>query len=296
MDEHEWLADRFEEHRPHLRAVAYRMLGSLAEADDAVQDTWLRLTRAGADEVENLGGWLTTVVARVCLNMLRSRATRREEPLGPHLPDPVISPPGTLQPEEEALLADSVGLALLVVLDSLSPAERLAFVLHDMFELPFDEIAPMVGRSPAAARQLASRARRRVRGAELPAPDPDLARQRAVVDAFFLAARGGDFDTLVSLLDPDVVLRSDFGARRPAAARVTRGAAAVARQALIGALPTAHLHPALVNGAAGVVVTVNGRPFAVLGFTVTEGRIVEIDAIADPERVRRIAAAVLGDG
>jgi len=296
MDEHEWLADRFEEHRPHLRAVAYRMLGSLAEADDAVQDTWLRLTRAGADEVENLGGWLTTVVARVCLNMLRSRATRREEPLGPHLPDPVISPPGTLQPEEEALLADSVGLALLVVLDSLSPAERLAFVLHDMFELPFDEIAPMVGRSPTAARQLASRARRRVRGAELPATDPDLARQRAVVDAFFLAARGGDFDTLVSLLDPEVVLRSDFGARRPAAARVTRGAAAVARQALIGALPTAHLHPALVNGAAGVVVTVNGRPFAVLGFTVTEGRIVEIDAIADPERVRRIAAAVLGDG
>jgi RNA polymerase sigma-70 factor, ECF subfamily len=296
MDEHEWLADRFEEHRPHLRAVAYRMLGSLADADDAVQDTWLRLTRAGADEVENLGGWLTTVVARVCLNMLRSRATRREEPLGPHLPDPVISPPGTLQPEEEALLADSVGLALLVVLDSLSPAERLAFVLHDMFELPFDEIAPMVGRSPTAARQLASRARRRVRGAELPAPDPDLARQRAVVDAFFLAARGGDFDTLVSLLDPDVVLRSDFGAGRPAAARMTRGAAAVARQALIGALPTAHLHPALVNGAAGVVVTVNGRPFAVLGFTVTEGRIVEIDAIADPERVRRIAAAVLGDG
>ena len=296
MDEHEWLADRFEEHRPHLRAVAYRMLGSLAEADDAVQDTWLRLTRAGADEVENLGGWLTTVVARVCLNMLRSRATRREEPLGPHLPDPVISPPGTLQPEEEALLADSVGLALLVVLDSLSPAERLAFVLHDMFELPFDEIAPMVGRSPTAARQLASRARRRVRGAELPAPDPDLARQRAVVDAFFLAARGGDFDTLVSLLDPDVVLRSDFGAQRPAAARVTRGPAAVARQALIGALPTAHLHPALVNGAAGVVVTVNGRPFAVLGFTVTDDRIVEIDAIADPERVRRIAAAVLGDG
>jgi RNA polymerase sigma factor (sigma-70 family) len=296
MDEHEWLADRFEEHRPHLRAVAYRMLGSLAEADDAVQDTWLRLSRAGADEVENLGGWLTTVVARVCLNMLRSRATRREEPLGPHLPDPVISPQGTLQPEEEALLADSVGLALLVVLDSLSPAERLAFVLHDMFELPFDEIAPMVGRSPAAARQLASRARRRVRGAELPAPDPDLARQRAVVDAFFLAARGGDFDTLVSLLDPDVVLRSDFGARRPAAARVTRGAAAVARQALIGALPTARLHPALVNGAAGVVVTVDGRPFAVLGFTVTDGRIVEIDAIADPERVRRIAAAVLGDG
>jgi RNA polymerase sigma factor (sigma-70 family) len=296
MDERDWLADRFEEHRPRLRAVAYRMLGSLTDADDAVQDAWLRLTRAGAGEVENLGGWLTTIVARICLNMLRSRTTRREEPLDAHLPDPVISPEGPLQPEEEALLADSVGLALLVVLDSLSPAERLAFVLHDMFELPFEEIAPMVGRSPTAARQLASRARRRVRGAEVPAPDPDLARQRDVVDAFFQAARGGDFDALVALLDPDVVLRSDFGARRPAAPRVTRGAAAVASQALIGALPTAHLHPALVNGAAGVVVTVRGRPFAVLGFTVTDGRIVEIDAIADPDRVRRIAAAVLRDG
>jgi RNA polymerase sigma factor (sigma-70 family) len=294
MDERDWLAGRFEEHRPRLRAVAYRMLGSLAEADDAVQDAWLRLSRAGAGEVENLGGWLTTVVARICLNMLRSRATRREEPLDAHLPDPVISPEGPLQPEEEALLADSVGLALLVVLDSLSPAERLAFVLHDMFDLPFEEIAPMVGRTPAAARQLASRARRRVGGAEIPAPDPDLARQRDVVDAFFRAARGGDFDTLVTLLDPDVVLRSDFGARRPAAATVTHGAAAVARQALIGALPTAQLHPALVNGAAGVVVTVRGRPFAVLGFTVTDGRIVEIDAIADPDRVRRIAASVLG--
>jgi RNA polymerase sigma factor (sigma-70 family) len=294
MDENEWLADRFEEHRGHLRAVAYRMLGSLTEADDAVQDTWLRLSRAGASEVENLGGWLTTIVARVCLNMLRSRTTRREEPLGVHIPDPVISPEGELQPEEEALLADSVGLALLVVLDTLSPAERLAFVLHDMFELPFEEIAPMVGRSPAAARQLASRARRRVKGAEIPAPDPDLARQRDVVDAFFLAARGGDFDTLVALLDPDVVLRADFGARRPAASTVIHGAAAVAGQALMGALPAAHLHPALVNGAAGVVVTVGGRPFAVLGFTVAEGKIVEVDAIADPERVRRIAAAVLG--
>jgi RNA polymerase sigma factor (sigma-70 family) len=293
MDERDWLADRFEEHRPHLRAVAYRMLGSLAEADDAVQDAWLRLSRAGAGEVENLGGWLTTIVARICLNMLRSRATRREESLDAHLPDPVISPEGSLQPEEEALLADSVGLALLVVLDSLSPAERLAFVLHDMFDLPFDEIAPMVGRSPTAARQLASRARRRVKGAEIPAPDPDLARQRDVVDAFFRAARGGDFDALVALLDPDVVLRSDFGARRPAAARVTQGAAAVARQALIAAFPDAQLHPALVNGAAGVVVTVRGRPFAVLGFTVTDGKIVEIDAIADPDRVRRIAAAVL---
>jgi RNA polymerase sigma-70 factor (ECF subfamily) len=296
MNENEWLAERFEEHRGHLRAVAYRMLGSLTEADDAVQDAWLRLSRAGAGEVENLGGWLTTIVARVCLNMLRSRHTRREESLGVHLPDPVISAEGGLQPEEEAVLADSVGLALLVVLDTLTPAERLAFVLHDMFELPFEEIAPMVGRSPAAARQLASRARRRVKGAEVPAPDPDLARQRGVVDAFFLAARGGDFDALVALLDPDVVLRADFGARRPGAPAELRGAAAVARQAIIGALPTARLHPALVNGAAGVVVTIGGRPFAVMGFTVAEGKIVEIDAIADPERVRRIAAAVLGGG
>jgi RNA polymerase sigma factor (sigma-70 family) len=294
MNEHQWLADRFEEHRPRLRAVAYRMLGSLAEADDAVQDAWLRVSRAGVDEVENLGGWLTTVVARVCLNMLRSRTTRREEPLDERLPDPVISPEGSLQPEEEVLLADSVGLALLVVLDTLTPAERLAFVLHDMFDLTFEEIAPMVGRSPAAARQLASRARRRVKGAELPAPDPDLARQREVVDAFFRAARGGDFDALVGLLHPDVVLRADFGGRRPGAPRVVHGPAAVARQAMLGALPGARLHPALVNGAAGVVVTVAGRPFAVLGFTVTEGRIAEIDAIADPERVRRIAAAVLG--
>jgi len=293
MDDNDWLAGRFEEERPRLRAVAYRMLGSLAEADDAVQDTWLRLSRAGAGEVENLGGWLTTVLARVCLNMLRSRTTRREEPLDLRLPDPVISPEGDLQPEQEALLADSVGLALLVVLDTLSPAERLAFVLHDMFDLPFEEIAPMVGRSPAAARQLASRARRRVRGAELPAPDPDLARQRGVVDAFFQAARGGDFDALVALLDPDVVLRSDYGGRRPAAPLVTRGAAAVARQALLGALPGARLHPALVNGSAGVVIIVNGRPFAVLGFTVTKGRIAEIDAIADPDRVGRIATTVL---
>jgi len=296
MDERTWLAERFEEQRTHLRAVAYKMLGSLTEADDAVQDTWLRLSRSGADGVENLGGWLTTIVARVCLNMLRSRTTRREEALGVHLPDPVISPPGVLQPDEEAVLADSVGLALLVVLDTLSPAERLAFVLHDLFQLPFEEIAPMVGRSPTAARQLASRARRRVKGADLPAADPDLARQRDVVDAFFLAARGGDLDALVALLDPDVVLRADFGARRPAASRVVRGAAAVARQAVLGALPGADLHPALVNGAAGAVVTVGGRPFTVLGFTVAEGRILEIDAIADPERVRRVAAAVLGGG
>jgi RNA polymerase sigma factor (sigma-70 family) len=300
MDENQWLAERFEEHRVHLRAVAYRMLGSLTEADDAVQDAWLRLSRSGAGEVDNLGGWLTTIVARVCLNMLRSRNLRREESLAVHVPDPVISTDSGLQPEEEALLADSVGLALLVVLDTLAPAERLAFVLHDMFELPFEEIAPMVGRTPAAARQLASRARRRVKGAEVPAPDPDLARQRDVVDAFLLAARGGDFDALVAVLDPDVVLRIDAGAKRPAASMVIHGAAAVARQARSGLRPifarrVVHLRPALVNGAAGVVVTLGGQPMTVMGFTVAEGRIAEIDAIADPERVRRIAAAVLAD-
>jgi RNA polymerase sigma factor (sigma-70 family) len=295
MNEGEWLAERFEEHRPHLRAVAYRMLGSLPEADDAVQDTWLRVSRAGASDVENLGGWLTTIVARVCLNMLRSRNIRRERSLDDYIPDPLIRAEGTPQPEEETLLADSVSLALLVVLDTLAPAERLAFVLHDMFQLPFSEIAPMVGRTPQAARQLASRARRRVKGAEIPSPDPDLARQREVVDAFFRAARGGDFDGLIAVLDPDVVLRSDFGGRRPAAPKVIHGAASVAGQALIGAVPGAELHPALINGAAGVVVTLRGRPYAVMGFTVAEGKIVEIDAIADPERVKRIAAAVVSD-
>jgi len=296
MHENEWLAERFEEHRGRLRSVAYRMLGSLTEADDALQDAWLRVSRAGADEVENLGGWLTTIVARVCLNMLRSRNVRREEFFGVRLPDPIISPDRQLQPEDEAILADSVGLALLVVLDTLTPAERLAFVLHDMFELPFEEIATMIGRSPTATRQLASRARRRVKGAEVPEPDPDLARQREVVDAFFMAARGRDFEALVSVLHPDVVLRSDFGATRPAASRVVRGAEAVARQAFAGAgLAAARLHAALVNGAAGVVVTVEGRPFAAIGFTVTDGKIVEIDAIGDPERVQRIAAAVLKD-
>ncbi len=294
MDESEWLADRFEEHRARLRAVAYRMLGSLTDADDAVQDTWLRLSRSGADEVENLAGWLTTIVARVCLNMLRSRNIRREESLGVRVPDPLISTRGELQPEDEALLADSVGLALLVVLDTLTPAERLAFVLHDMFELPFEEIAPMVGRTPAAARQLASRARRRVKGAEVPAPDRGLARQREVVDAFFAAARGGDFDALVAVLDPGVVLRIDAGASRPADSVAIRGAAAVARQAVSGlatALRVAELHPALVNGAAGVVVSVRGRPVTVMGFIVTGGKIAEIDAIADPERVRELTAS-----
>ena len=293
MDENQWLADRFEEHRAHLRAVAYRMLGSLAEADDAVQDTWLRLSGAGAGEVVNLRGWLTTVTARVCLNMLRSRNLRREEALGVHVPDPVLSVAGELQPEEEALLADSVGLALQVVLDTLGPAERLAFVLHDMFGLPFEEIAPMVSRTPVAARQLASRARRRVKGAEVPAPDPDLARQREVVDAFFAAARAGDFDALVAVLGPGVVLRIDAGATQPEASMAIRGADAVARQALTGlsrGLRVARLHPALVNGAAGMVVAVRGRPFTVMGFTIAGGQIAEIDAVSDPERVRAITA------
>jgi RNA polymerase sigma factor (sigma-70 family) len=296
MDENQWLADRFEEHRAHLRAVAYRMLGSLTEADDAVQDTWLRLNGAGADGVVNLRGWLTTVTARVCLNMLRSRRSRREEALGVHVPDPVLSADGVLQPEEEALLADSVGLALQVVLDTLTPAERLAFVMHDMFGLPFEEIAPMVSRTPAAARQLASRARRRVRHAEVPAPDPDLGRQREVVDAFFAAARAGDFGALVAVLDPGVVVRID--AALPAASMAVRGADAVARQALTGlssGLRVARLHPALVNGAAGMVITVRGRPLTVMGFTIVNGKIAEIDAVADPARVRAITAGFFTD-
>ena len=295
MDDNEWLAERFEEHRPHLHAVAYRMLGSLAEADDAVQDTWLRLSRNGADDVHNLGGWLTTVTARVCLNMLRSRKTRGEEPMDAHLPDPVVSRDPLAEPEDEAVLADSVSLALLVVLDTLSPAERLAFVLHDMFDLPFDEIGPMVGRSPTAARQLASRARRRVQGAKVPAADTDVSRQRRVVDAFYKAARGGDFEGLLSVLDPDVVLRVDFGPRRPAASTVVRGAAAVAGQSLTGARPDSEIHPALVNGAAGAVITIRGRPFVIMAFTVVGDTIAEIDIVADPDRVRSVAAAVLTD-
>src|SRR5215469_12679539 len=292
MDDTEWLAGHFERQRPHLRAVAYRMLGSLTEADDAVQDTWLRLSRSGADDVENLRAWLTTIVARVCLNMLRSRNYRREEPFAGHLPDPVVSQDGEIQPEEEALLADSVGLALLVVLDTLTPDERLAFVLHDMFDLPFKEIGPVVGRTPAAAKQLASRARRRVRDAGVSAPDPDPARQREVVDAFFAAARRGDFGALVALLHPGVVARADFGARRPVV--LIRGAEAVARQALMGAaLPGARLYPVLVNGALGAVVTIHGQPFTVMSFTVADGKITEIDAIGDRGRVARIAAAVL---
>jgi len=296
MHDDEWLAGRFEEHRPHLRGVAYRILGSLAEADDAVQDGWERASRAGADGVENVGGWLTTIVARVCLNKLRSRQTRREAPLEASLPDPIVTADAAvLDPEDEALLADSVGLALQIVIDTLAPAERLAFVLHDLFGIPFDEIGPMVDRTPQATRQLASRARRRIKGAETPAPDRDVRRQRAVVDAFFAAGRAGDFDALVALLHPDVVLRADYGPGRPARSTVVRGAAAVAEQARLGARIGGTLHPALVNGAAGVVVMARGRPVMVMGFTVAAGQIVEIDAIADPRRVRRVAAAVLDD-
>jgi RNA polymerase sigma-70 factor (ECF subfamily) len=290
MDDDDWLAERFQAERTHLRAVAYRMLGSISEADDAVQQTWLRLSRADSDSIENLGGWLTTVVARVCLNMLRSRTSRREEPLEVHVPDPLVSGVAAIDPEQETLLADSVGLALLVVLDTLTPAERLAFVLHDMFAVPFDDIGAMVGRTPDAARQLASRARRRVQR-DAAVPDTDLGRQREVVDAFFAAARHGDFDALVAVLDPEVVLRSDGGGR-PAATALIRGAAAVAGQALTFSHLSAFVRPALVNGAAGVVVAPAGRPTSVLAFTVRGGRIVEIDAIADPARLRRLGVAV----
>ncbi|HUA96106.1 MAG TPA: sigma-70 family RNA polymerase sigma factor [Acidimicrobiales bacterium] len=293
MDERGWLADRFEEQRPRLRAVAYRMLGSLADADDAVQDAWLRLSRSDASEIENLAAWLTTVVSRVCLNQLRARGVRREEAYGTGLPDPEVSPDAGDRPADEAVLADSVGLALLVVLDTLTPAERLAFVLHDMFGVPYQEIAGVVGRSPDAARQLASRARRRVRGAQVPDADPDPVRQRAVVDAFFQAARAGDFDRLVSLLDPAAVLRADLGEGRRDRTAVVRGAAEVARRAVIGAQPEAELHPALVNGSAGVVITLRGRPHAVMGFTVAGGRIAEITVISGRDRVQRVAAAVL---
>ena len=294
MDEHEFLAQRFEEHRRHLRAVAYRMLGSVSEADDAVQEAWLRLSRSDADEIENLGGWLTTVVARVCLNTLRSRETRREEPLEPevYMPDPIVSSPDGPNPEQEALLADSVGLALLVVLETLGPAERLAFVLHDMFGVPFDEIAQMVDRSPDAARQLASRARRRVRGAT-PEPDVDLAAQRKVVDAFFAASREGDFEALVAVLHPDVVLRSDGGAKRPSATALVHGAEAVASRALSFSRLSPHIRPALINGVPGIVAAPGGRPFSVLAFTVRDGRIVAIDALADPDRLADLDLAVL---
>ena len=294
MDEHDWLAEQFEANRTYLRAVAYRMLGSLSEADDALQEAWLRLSRSDTSEVENLSGWLTRVVARVCLDMLRSRKSRREESLDVHVPEPIVSREDGIDPEYEALLADSVGLALLAVLETLTPAERLAFVLHDMFAVPFEEIAPIVGRSLAATRQLASRARRHVRGAAN-VPNADLASQQEVVDAFFAASREGDFDALVAVLDPDVVLRADVGSVPAGASREVRGAPAVADQALIFSQFAPFARPALVNGAAGVVVAPRGRPYSVMGFTVRRGRIVQADVIADPEHLRRLDLAVLDD-
>jgi RNA polymerase sigma factor (sigma-70 family) len=280
MDEHEYLATRFEAHRDHLKAVAYRMLGSLSEADDAVQEAWLRLSRTDTSDVENLGGWLTTVTGRVCLDMLRTRRSRREEPMDARLPDPIVTTGEGIDPEHEAMMADSVGIALLVVLESLTPAERLTFVLHDMFAVPFEQIAPIVGRSPAAAKQLAHRARRRVQGTA-PTPDRDLARQRDIVDAFTAASRGGDFEALVAVLDPDIVLRAD----RAGAITEIRGAAAVAGQALMFAKFAYTAHPVLVNGAAGLVSTADGRPLSLMSFTITDGRIVAIDIIADPDRL-----------
>ena len=292
MDGHDWLVERFEENRTRLRTVAYRMLGSLSEADDAVQETWLRLSRIDADELENLDGWLTTVVARVSLNMLRSRRSRREEPLGVRMPDPIVDRADGTDPEHEALLADSVGLALLVVLETLSPAERLAFVLHDMFAVPFDEIAPIVDRSPEAARQLASRARRRVQG-EAPTPDADVNTQREVLDAFLAAAREGDFEGLLKVLDPDVVLRADRGAASIGGSRVVRGAANVARQAQAFSRLDIDVRPALVNGAVGTVTLRDGQPFAIAGFTIRNRRIVEMDVFADPERLSQLDLVIL---
>jgi RNA polymerase sigma factor (sigma-70 family) len=291
MDQSTWLTEQFEKKRPHLHAVAYRMLGSQSEAEDAVQEAWLRLNRSDAGKVENLGGWLTTVTARVCLDVLRSRKSRGEEPLGPHLPEPSNGRDKT-DPEHEALLADSVGLALLVVLDTLAPAERLAFVLHDMFDLSFEEIASIVGRSSTAARQLASRARRRIQGADT-VRDSDLTHQREVVDAFLAASRSGNFDALLAVLDPDVILRSDPTIVPQDAPTETRGAAVIAQRAAKGGARAAQ--PALVNGAIGVVIAPRGKLLMVLQFTIMEGKILEMDAVADPERLRALDLAILPD-
>ncbi|WP_435281013.1 RNA polymerase sigma factor SigJ [Streptomyces koelreuteriae] len=284
------LADRFEEHRGHLRAVAYRMLGSLTEAEDAVQEAWLRLSRTDPDDIQNLGGWLTTVTGRVCLDLLRSRTARREEPMGDSfVPDPVLRPLTHLDPAEEVMQADSVGLALLVVLENLEPAERLAFVLHDMFAVPFDDIAPVVERSPAATRQLASRARRRVRGAT-PSAEPDLGRQKEVLDAFLAASRGGDFEALLALLHPDVVLRADSGAlvRGAAASKAVQGAKTVAEQALMFARYATSARLVLVNGSVGLVHAPEGRVLSVMGVTIADGRITGMYILADPERLERL--------
>ncbi|AQZ69027.1 putative RNA polymerase sigma factor [[Actinomadura] parvosata subsp. kistnae] len=292
MDDHDYLTGLFEAQRGQLRAVAYRMLGSLSEADDAVQEAWIRLNRTDTADVRNMGGWLTTVVARICLNMLRSREHRREDPLEERLPDPVVSPADGVDPEQEALLADSVGLALLVVLQTLEPTERLAFVLHDMFAVPFEEIASIIDRTPAATRQLASRARRRVRGAA-PEPDPDVSRQREVVQAFMAAAREGDFDTLVSLLHPDVVLRTDMGPTVARGWNELRGALTVGQQALMFRRMAPFAHPVLVNGVAGALNVVDGKTVAVGAFTIADGRIVSIDILADPARVAGLDPAAL---
>jgi len=288
------LTGPFEENRTHLRGVAYRMLGSLSEAEDAVQEAWLRLSRADTSGVENLKGWLTTVVARVCLDMLRSRKSRREDQLDANVPEPVATSQQGADPEHEALLADSVGLALLVVLDTLTPAERLAFVLHDMFAVPFDEIGPIVRRLPAAARQLASRARRRVQGAAANR-DADLTGQRDVVEAFLAALRGGDFEGLLAVLDPDVVVRADVAGARQGAPSEVRGAQHWARQAIAFSQGARAARPALVNGAVGVVVAPRGRLFRVLEFTMAQGKIVRIDVVGDPTRLRELEIAVLAD-
>ncbi|MEP6730508.1 MAG: RNA polymerase sigma factor SigJ [bacterium] len=290
MHERDFLSEQFEEHRPHLRTVAYRMLGSLTEADDAVQDSWLRVSRSATSDIENMRGWLTTVVSRVCLNMLRSRASRREEPMTVHVPDPIVT---SADAEHEMVLADSVGLALLVVLETLAPAERLAFVLHDMFGMSFDDIAPVVGRTPTATRQLASRARRRVRGAAPDRAAVDRRGQREVVEAFLAAARRGDFEALLAVLDPDVIHRSDRGIANIGASAITRGAQAVARNATMFAQMAKSVQHVLVNGDAGFVAfTGDGEPMSLLSFTIEGGRIIEINAIVDPVRLRRL----LGDG
>ncbi|HEX6780223.1 MAG TPA: sigma-70 family RNA polymerase sigma factor [Ktedonobacterales bacterium] len=294
MDEHEWLAEQFERERPRLRAVAYRLLGSLSEADDAVQESWLHVSRSDSGAVTHLGRWLTTVVARVCLDLLRSRAARREELVEGHLPDPIISREAGMDPEQEVLLAESVGLALQVVLETLEPAERVAFVLHDVFAVPFDEIAPLVGRSPVAARQLASRARRRVQGAA-PIPDTDLAHSRTVVNAFFAAVREGDFAALLAVLDPDVVARADYGVLHEGVPWEVRGARAVAEGARRFARYAQFAQPVLVNGAVGVVVSPGGQPYAVLGFTIRQGKIVEIDILLDPGRLRQLDLTILNE-
>ncbi|MFG2502383.1 sigma-70 family RNA polymerase sigma factor [Streptomyces sp. NPDC048441] len=290
-DGDEALAARFEEHRPHLKAVAYRMLGSLSESDDAVQDSWIRLSRSDTDEVVNLGGWLTTVVGRICLDMLRTRQSRREEPLAlpldTYVPDPVVSWGDVVDPEQEVLLADSVGLALLVVLETLAPAERLSFVLHDMFAVPFDEIAPIVERTPAATRQLASRARRRVQDSA-PTPDNDPARQREIVGAFLAAARGGDFDALLELLDPDVVLRADTGELASGLSKLVRGAKVVAGQAAMFSEGAPRTEFAMVNGRLGLVGVPGDEVFSVMEFTISNGRIVELNILVDPARVRAL--------